>query len=110
MCYIYVCIYIYIYHVPDTLVESIEQRPQMLEFGLSIRCRVKPVTYNVDTCHFLAWHSALIGYGKDWFAECQDKLTEWDHGSWCWQPDFPVAQHCKVIVCANCHKSVLILI
>ena len=23
--------------------------------------QVKPLIYQIDTCHFLAWHSALVG-------------------------------------------------
>ena len=26
-------------------------------------------------CRFLDW--ALLGYGKDWLAQCQDDVTEW---------------------------------
>ena len=32
--------------------------------------------------HFLARRSALLGYGKDWLARCQDTLTEWDIRLW----------------------------
>ena len=39
--------------------------------------RVKPVTL-IDNCHFLARHLVLLGMGKDWFVQCQDKVTEWD--------------------------------
>ena len=31
--------------------------------------------------HFVARRPALLGYGKDWVAQCQDKVTEWDFGS-----------------------------
>ena len=30
----------------------------------------------IDTSHFLARHSALIGKGKDWLAQDQDNVTE----------------------------------
>ena len=30
------------------------------ELGRSVPCRVKSVTYKIDTCRILAWHSALI--------------------------------------------------
>ena len=43
-----------------------------------IHSRVKPKTYQIDTCRHLAWHSALIGSGKDQFAQYQDNVTEWD--------------------------------
>ena len=46
------------------------------------------MTYTIYTCPFLARHSALIS--KDWLAQCQHNVTEWDIGSWFQQPDFPV--------------------
>ena len=42
---------------------------------------VKQITYKIDTCHFLAWDMALLGQCKDWFAQCQDNVTEWDIGA-----------------------------
>ena len=42
------------------------------------------------TCHFLGCYLALIGWGKNWLEHCQDNVTEWDIGSLCWWPDFPV--------------------
>ena len=27
---------------------------------------------------FLARHSALLGYGKAWWGQCQENVTEWD--------------------------------
>ena len=44
-----------------TLAESVERRPRMSEIGNLVPSRVKPVTYKIYTCHFLAWCSALIG-------------------------------------------------
>ena len=29
-------------------------------------------------CHLLAGYSELLGYGKDWLAQCQDNVTECD--------------------------------
>ena len=57
--------------------------------------QVKQMTYAIDT-RYLAWHSTLIGYGKDWLAQYQDNVTLWDSMSWCQQPDLPVEQHYKV--------------
>ena len=31
--------------------------------------------FKIDTCHFLARRSALLGEVKDWFAQCQDHAT-----------------------------------
>ena len=90
--------------------ESIERRPRVREIESLILGQVKPVTYKVDTCHFLAWCLALIGYGKDWLAQCQDNGTEWDIRSWCQQSDFPVGQYYKVVMSVHCHKLVPILI
>ena len=41
------------------------------------RGRVKPTTYKIDTCRYVAWHSALLGGGKDWLAHYQDNVTGW---------------------------------
>ena len=49
--------------------------------------QVKPMTYQIETCRYVAWLSALIGYGKDSFShpicskEYYDNGTEWDIGS-----------------------------
>ena len=31
---------------------------------------------NIDIYNFLGKSSALLGYGKDWLAQCQDNVTE----------------------------------
>ena len=89
--------------------ESIERRPCMWEIKSSVPSRVKRMTYKMYTCDFLAWHFVLIGLDKDWLAQCQGNVIEWDIRSWCWQPYFPVEQHYKVAICAHCHKSVPVL-
>ena len=45
--------------------------------------RVKPMAYQIDTFHFLARCSALLGEGNDWLTQYQDNVTEWGIGSWC---------------------------
>ena len=40
--------------------ESIERWPGMREIESSVPGGVKPMTYMIDTYHFLAWQSALI--------------------------------------------------
>ena len=35
------------------------------------------MTYEIDTCRFLAMCLALLGKRKDWLAQCQDNETEW---------------------------------
>ena len=49
--------------IPDlgAVVELLERGPPVWEIGSSVPSRVKPVTYKIDTCHFVAWRSALIG-------------------------------------------------
>ena len=37
---------------------------------------------NIDTCHFLARCMAVLGEGKDWFAQCLDNVIEWDIRLW----------------------------
>ena len=50
--------------------------PHELKVGSLIPSKVKLMTYKIGICHFLAWHSALIGYDMDWLAQCQDNVTE----------------------------------
>ena len=47
-------------------------------------------------------HIHIIPGGKDWLAQCQDKVTEWVM----WRSGFPVGQHYKAGTRAHCHKSV----
>ena len=61
--------------------------------------------FKIDTCHFLAWLSALLGQGKDCLAECQDRAIEWNRRSWCWW-GVPMSQHYKVAMSVHCHKLV----
>ena len=54
------------------------------------------MTYKIDTCHYLAWRLALIGWGMDWLGQDQDNVTEWEIGSWCKHPRLQWGQHHKV--------------
>ena len=56
--------------------ESVERGPRMWEIGRSLPSPFKPMTYKIDTCCFLARHSALIGHDNDWFVQCQDNVTD----------------------------------
>ena len=40
---------------------SVEQRSHVWEIRSPVPSRVKPMTYQIDTHCFLAWHSELIG-------------------------------------------------
>ena len=66
--------------------------------------------FKTDTSSFLARRSALLGYGMDWLAQCQDNVTAWDIRSWHWQPGFQVGQCYKVVISVPCHKFVPVLI
>ena len=46
---------------PGAVAESVEHGPHMREIVGSNPGRVKPMTYQIDTCHFLAKCSALLG-------------------------------------------------
>ena len=67
---------------PGTVAELVERWPRVWEIGSLVLGRVKSMTYKIDTCRFVAWHSTLIGYGKDGFAQCQENVTGRDIGSW----------------------------
>ena len=62
----------------------------MLEIRVLVPGEMKPMTYEIDTCRFLAWRLPLIGKGKGWFAQCEDNVPEWDIGSLARWPNFPV--------------------
>ena len=87
-----ICLYLYI-TTPGAVAESVEHWSRLREIVGSNTGRVKPMTYKIDTCRFLARCLVLLGQDKDWFAQCQDHVTEWEIRSWCWRPDFPVGQH-----------------
>ena len=82
----------------------------MGEIGSSVPGRVKPMTYKIASCRFLARQSILVGHGKDWLAQCQDTVTGWDIRLWDQLPDFPVGKDYKMTMSAHCHKLVSILI
>ena len=63
----------------------------------------------INICHLLTRHFVLLGQSKDWFAKCQDNVTEWDFRAWCWQSEFPVGQHSQVAMSVYYHKSVSVL-
>ena len=44
----------YIFEGPDMVAELAECRLSVWEIGKSIARRVKPVTYKIDTCRYLA--------------------------------------------------------
>ena len=58
--------------------------------------RVKPMTLKMCACRFLVRQLALLGQGKDWLAQGQDNVTEWEIRSLCSRPGHPMEQHYKV--------------
>ena len=55
----------------------------------------------IYTCHFLAMCSSLIGYCKDWLAQCQDNVTSGD------DTGLAVGQHYKVAMNVHCPNLTL---
>ena len=49
--------------------ESAEYKFPMQNVRCLNRSRVKQMTSKIDTCYYLAWHSALQELGKDWLAQ-----------------------------------------
>ena len=95
--------------IPGVVAESIERRPRGREMCSSGPGRVKPMAYNIDTSHSLAWWLALIGQGKDWRAQFYGNVTL-QYQAWCQGSDFPVGRHFKFDMSAHCHKLVPVLI
>ena len=46
-------------------IEAVECMLPMWKFGSSNPIRAEPLTKKMYKCHYLAWHSTLIGYDKD---------------------------------------------
>ena len=64
-----------------------------VEVGRSIPCCIKPVTSKIDTCSFLAWHSALLEYSEQiGYMLWQLNVTHFDTMSICRWSDLPVGQ------------------
>ena len=51
----------------------------------------------MDTCSLLVRPSTLIGGGKDWLAQCQDSVIEWDIIS----GGYSIRQHYNVTMSAQ---------
>ena len=92
---------------PGGVAEAVERKLCVWDLGSSVPSRVKPMTYKIDTCHFLVGRSALTEQGSDQLSVRKMSMSE-DNG--CWQLDFPVEQHYKDTMSAHCHKLVAVLI
>ena len=62
-------------YVPGAVAESVEPGPHVRKIMSSVPGRVKAITYKIDTCCFLAWHSMFTEQDKDNFDQCQDNMT-----------------------------------
>ena len=83
----------------------------MLEIKSSVAGQVKPITYEIDTCHFLDWYLGLIGHGKDWLAQRQDNMIKWDVELWCWQPGIPMGSTPKSALSqASCYPDMTLAV
>ena len=73
---IIVCVYTYTLEYnqtgwPNKFREIGESKPRSFE-----PWSILTSDFKIDTCHFLAWRSALLGYSKDCLAQGQDNVTE----------------------------------
>ena len=46
---------------PGAVPESVEHGLRVWDIGTLVPGQVKPMTYKIDICHFLAWYLPLIG-------------------------------------------------
>ena len=46
---------------------------------------------------------AILRQGKDWLAQYQDNITEWQMGSWCREHGLPGGKHYKSAMNTHCH-------
>ena len=95
---------------PDPKTELVEGGPHMWEIGSVVPNRIKTMTYKIDTCRFLAWHSKVISEDKDRLTQCQDTVTGWDGRSWFQRSSLPMGQHYKVTMSTHYHKLIHVLI
>ena len=90
--------------MPDSVAQSVDRRVHGQKVGSSNSSRVQQIPYQIDTCDYLAWYSALIGWGKDCLAQHQKSVTVRDIMSWCWHSGHPGGQHYKVAISVHCQK------
>ena len=87
--------------------ESVEPGPRVGEMGCLVSGRVKAMTYEKDTCCFLAKCAALLTKGKNWLDQWQDNVTEWYSRMWYCQPGVSVWQYYKVTNNKHCTSQYL---
>ena len=51
---------LFLFNLPDAVVESVERGPHVQEIWSLVVGRVKSMTYKIDNCRFVAWCLALI--------------------------------------------------
>ena len=54
------------------MTESLERILPVWKIMNSVFGRVKPMAQKIDALRYLAWHSALLGWAKDWLAQYLD--------------------------------------
>ena len=68
--------------LPDAVAKLVERLSPILgDQGIEETLRFKYQSsqtndLQIDTCHYLARHSALLREGKDWLAQCKDNVTD----------------------------------
>ena len=67
--------------IPDVVADSMERLLCMWEIGSLVPGRVKPVTYKIETCHFLARRSASFRIGQGLISSVSGNGTMWDISS-----------------------------
>ena len=85
------------------MAEPVERRPRVREIRSSVADRVKPMTFKIDICLFIAWHLELTGLWTGQLSVRTDNLTEWDvisghSGHW---PDFQAGKHHMISMCVS---------
>ena len=71
-----------VFVAPGAVTESVDRGPHVRKiWKFGFRWSQTNDLYKVVSCRFLACCSALIGYSKDWLAQCQvkgDWVEYWD--------------------------------
>ena len=91
--YMFICLYMRSAQSVEPNYPPIEQSTHLLfwQIGKSESRWLEPWSsqtnhFKIDTCHFQARPSTLLGQDKVWLVQYQDNVTEWDIKSWCWWP------------------------
>ena len=97
-------------HALGAVALLVERRLPVWKVGSLKHSRAKHVTYKIDTCHYLAWRFALIGWDEDRLGRCEDNLTVCDIRGFGAGGLISQWDSTKFAMSAHCHKSVSVLI